>query len=247
MNDIKIIIDKEVEEYDSTARRPYYRMRGKPVTEEQAFEIIRRTDNYFRTLDEEEPLDYVGSMNFDNWLIDKHHYPFGYGWIHVDGTVGGNAITQKYPNEDEFLEEWSEKLRAFPYLDLVIAVTMWNELPNDLWCVDEGEEGWRDFESAEYEEDFLDAIEVGVYVHDGTIEIMNPERARAQYEEYAALYESENRDKYRADYYDEHRIVQVDEDYLQRCLEKNGLDVEVWIKENRKMRHWSNEKERIEK
>lgn len=30
-------------------RRPYYRMRGVPVTREQAFDIIRRTDRFLST------------------------------------------------------------------------------------------------------------------------------------------------------------------------------------------------------
>lgn len=33
--------------YSGLARRPYYRMRGKSVTKEQAFDIIRRTDMFF--------------------------------------------------------------------------------------------------------------------------------------------------------------------------------------------------------
>ena len=45
--EVKVIVDKEVEGFDSDVRRPHYRMRGKPVTPEQAFEIICRTDSFF--------------------------------------------------------------------------------------------------------------------------------------------------------------------------------------------------------
>lgn len=38
----EIIVDEEVKDYKAFARRPYYRMRGKQATEEQAFDIIRR-------------------------------------------------------------------------------------------------------------------------------------------------------------------------------------------------------------
>lgn len=44
--ELSISDDKEVQRYIST-RRPYYRMRGKPISEEQAFEIIRRTERFF--------------------------------------------------------------------------------------------------------------------------------------------------------------------------------------------------------
>lgn len=119
--------------YQGSVRRPYNRMRGKPVTREQAFDIIR-TDNFFAEIDEiHHSGDFVSSVNFDNWLIHKNHYPQGYGRIHADGTVGTNSITQKYPELYEFIGEWFEKLMKFPYLDLVIAVTCWNELPNVLW------------------------------------------------------------------------------------------------------------------
>ena len=87
-------------------RRPYYRMRGVPVTREQAFDIIRRTDRFFDYVSAVcNHKDYIGCMNFDNWLIQKNHYPTGYGWIHADGTIGTNATTQKYPTVREFIED----------------------------------------------------------------------------------------------------------------------------------------------
>ena len=229
--EVKVIVDKEVEGFDSDVRRPYYRMRGKPVTSEQAFEIICRTDSFFWEVRRKNCRSqrYIGSHNFNNWLIECNHYPFGYGWIHTDGTVGGNAITQKYPTAEEFIDEWSENLKAFPYLDLVIAVTEWNEIPDDVWDADDDQR--RDFEAAEYDEEFLDAIMVGIYVHNNTVEIMSPERTREKYKEYAALYEDPNRDKYRSDYYDKHGIVQVDEAYLRRCLESYELDPDETLKE----------------
>ena len=105
-------------------RRPYYRMRGVPVTREQAFDIIRRTDRFFEYVSAVcNHKDYIGCMNFDNWLIQKNHYPTGYGWIHADGTIGANAITQKYPTVREFIEEWYKLLYAFPYLNLIPTAT----------------------------------------------------------------------------------------------------------------------------
>lgn len=129
-----IEIDEGAKKFDAV-RRPYYRMRGKPITEEQAFDIIRRTEvgdhwGIFCGLDEHE--EYVGSLNFNNWVLPRNHYPKGYGWVHTDGTIGGNAITQKYPTVIEFVQEWLVNLMAFPYLDLVIAVTGWDEVPPEV-------------------------------------------------------------------------------------------------------------------
>ena len=63
-------------------RRPYYQMRGRSVSREQAFDIIRRTDNFFNwdmeTIGNRK--EFVRCINFDNWLIMKNHYPKGYGW-----------------------------------------------------------------------------------------------------------------------------------------------------------------------
>ena len=112
-------------------RGPYYRMRGVPVTAEQAFDIIRRTDRFlnFYVSAVRSHEDYIGCVNFENCLIQKNHYPTGYGWIRADGTIGANATTQKYPTVREFIEEWYKLLYAFPYLNLIIAVTGWNEGP----------------------------------------------------------------------------------------------------------------------
>lgn len=118
--------------YDTSIRRPYYRMRGKPVTEEQAFDIICRTDNFFKPI----VPTYVFSRFFRSWdfhnsLIENYNKPYCYGWVHTDGTIGCNASAYGCIEVNAFLTEWLEKLVAFPYLDLVIAVTKWNEIPDD--------------------------------------------------------------------------------------------------------------------
>ena len=215
-----VVVDAEVKNFDSDVRRPYYRMRGKPVDRAQALEIARRTDTFFGSLlwDFRYHPDYIGSIHFNNWLIERNHYPFGYGWIHMDGTVGCNAITRKYPNATAFVNEWSANIAAFPFLDLVIAVTKWNEMPDDVW--EEDHDQCRDFEDKEYDEDFLNAVVVGIYVHDNTVEIMNPARTCQKYLEYDARYGCADRDKYRSEYYDNRGIVQMSEDDFLTCLER---------------------------
>ena len=225
-SEIEIIItDDESVDDINYVRRPYFRMRGVPVTREQAFEIIRRTDNFFhfeidviRYHD-----DFIGGINFDNWLIMKNHYPDGYGWIHADGTVGGNAITQKYPNIKEFILEWVSKLGACPYLDLIIAGTYWNELPSDV-MFDDNERAL--FETAAYDKKFYDAVLLGIYVHDKKIEILNRHDTVAKYKDYNRL-NGNPREKFESEYYMNHKITQVDLPYLKRCIESYGLDADT--------------------
>lgn len=213
-----IIISKD---YDSNTRRPYFRLRGRPVTEEQAFEIIRRIDRFFESNDLIQ--DFVDTCNFPNWLVNANHYPRGCGWVHPDGLIGMNGITGKYPNVTEFVDEWLSKLNAFPYLDLVIAVTDWDEIPSDLWGVSRNKR--RDFELPEYDKDFYKAIETGIWVHDKTIQILTPNEAVEKYKEYDALY-GKDRDRFRSMYYEENNIYEIDDAYLKRCIEANGFKFE---------------------
>lgn len=198
-------------------RRPYYRMRGVPVTREQAFDIIRRTDRFFyfyvsAVCNHE---DYIGCMNFDNCLIQEDHYPTGYGWIHADGTIGANATTQKYPTVREFIEEWYKLLYAFPYLDLIIAVTWWNEGPWDDEMVSE--------------EEFCKEVAVGIYVHDRKLEILNPSDTIAKYTEYNKCYGT-SPEKFEREYYERYKTEQANPEYLRKCIEAYGLDADKMLK-----------------
>lgn len=213
------------EELDiSYVRRPYYRMRGKPVSKEQAFDIIRRTDNFLKYIDEiHKQEEFVGNLNFDNWLIHKNHYPQGYGWIHTDGTVGVNAITQRWPKTEEFICEWFRYLNAFPYLDLIVALTDWNEINPRYYMEDNGYD--IDYEAKEYDENFYDGIAMGIYVHDNKIQILNKEDTVKKYREYDVLYGKE-REKFVPEYYGKNKIEQVNLAYLKKCIESYGLDAE---------------------
>lgn len=228
----EITISQDKDTDVSYVRRPYYRMRGKPVSKEQAFDIIRRTDNFLGWIKEiEKHEDFVGNINFDNWLIHKNHYPRGYGWIHTDGKVGTNAITQKYPTIKEFVCEWLKYMIAFPYLDVVVALTWWNEVhPGNFMIEDDSN---IDYEAEEYDQDFYDAIVMGIYVHNHKLEILNKTDTVKKYKEYDSLYGKE-REKFKSDYYHKNHIEQVDLVYLKKCIESYGLDAdEILSKQNR--------------
>lgn len=215
--------------YSDNVRRPYYRMRGKPVTPEQAFDIIRRTDSFMGDIyDIYEHDDFVRSLNFVNLLFNKNYHPCGAGWIHTDGTVGVNSTTDKYPTVREFIYEWLYKLIAFPYLDLAIAVTCWDEIPPAVhdYGYDEPFRRDRMWEWPGYDADFYKAVVIGIHVHDKTVEILNAKDTVRLYKEYAALY-GKNWEIFPFDYYEKNNIEQADLGYLKRCIESYGFDADA--------------------
>ena len=242
-DDIELFIDEDMDEYDSIARRPYYRLRGKPVSKEQAFEVIRRTDSIFRQFNIELPYnsDYVEIWHINNWWFNRNHYPSDMGWIHSDGTVGGNGITGKYPNFSELLSDMVELIQAFPYLDFVLAITTWDELPEEMFfCNREDWEGddqsYEEFEEKrkfERYDGFYDAIDIGFWVHNNTIEILNHKNAVKKYKEYEKKYSVKNQDYYAAFYNMENGIIPCDENYLKRCIVAYGLDPEETLRNTR--------------
>lgn len=118
--EITVAFDSGLDNFSSHIRRPGYQLRGRPVTPEQASEVIRRTQHRdlcpFPCV--EDPVDdFLDCLHFD-----------GSEWCHPDGQIGTVGITLKYPNAWELVDEWGQLLAAFPFLDLMIL----------LWNVDEG-------------------------------------------------------------------------------------------------------------
>ena len=137
VQDVQVIIDPEAAGIVFDVRRPYFRMRGKPVTEEQAFDIIRRTDNFFywdlygyRL----EGLVTDGFVLNNSWYCPKDHPHIG-GWVRPDGIVGMNGTTMMHPAQEDFLDSVLPLRKAFPYLDFVIAITDWDGCPECVWDI----------------------------------------------------------------------------------------------------------------
>ena len=174
-------IDPAIEQSQLTERKPYYRIRGKSVTEDQAIEIIRRTDWVIDHSEAAGP-DYVFTCGFDNsWLCSKQCETSGFGWAHPDGTIGTNwVITYKYPSiEDVFIDGLSIAL-AFPFVNMIIAITDWNEQPPYAW--EDETDKYEDEKDDNTYPDFAENIEVGIWIHDNEIELLASVRARAKYE-----------------------------------------------------------------
>lgn len=235
---IKLIIDEGMEDYEANTRRPYFRLRGKRVTEEQAFEIIRRTDRLSPWSDEPSCNDHFTTGHFGNNWTRNNLYPSPFGWVHPNGIVGVDGITGKYPDLEEFIDNCFVLIVEFPYLDFVVAVTKWDELPPYEWerkrntDIDE----WKMTKYVEYP-DFLDNLEVGLWVHDGTIEVLSPERAAAVYAEYDKKYSEKDQRIYSTYYYMDFQPDVISDDFVARCYKAYGFDgipeTSEWLRKKR--------------
>lgn len=219
LEQLEILVDPEISGYDTDVRRPYFQMRGKTVTREQAFEIIRRTDRFFDwnvDWQELQKTDYAGSGGHfgNNWIMENF-YPQYRGWCRPDGIIGINDIMGKYPNMDEFIPVWLGYMRAFPWLELVIGITDCNEILYDGW---EGDHGWWNGKPDESKIlDFYERIEIGIWVHEGKLELMSPERTRRIYREYERKYEWKDSSIY--DHYcQDHGFSMISDSYLRRMI-----------------------------
>ena len=252
---VELRLESGTENYEANARRPYYRMRGSPVTPEQAREIIRRTDGLVRELTwwggpelaaERACIEreYLGCINFNQWWLSRNHFPTHYGWSHPDGTVGCNGITQKYPRFREFLVELLRWKRVFPWLDLMIAVTDWDEHPSgfleafNTFLKADTSKTLAQFDEAEekalagYRADDMDtdtfcaSVEIGICTHDNVIEFLAPKQAAARYREYEKRYALPDGKFFTPEYYERSGGLICGEDYLLRCVMDYGIDAQ---------------------
>lgn len=166
-----ITIDPEVAELGWNVRRPYYRLRGKPITPGQK-KLIEDTVDF----DWERP----SHMHLSN---------FSKNFIHENGELYINCITGKYPHIGEYILDGLYLAGNFPFIDLIIAITGWDEVPEEVWeSWDIGFEEHRKLIDDESNWDFMNNIDVGIYVHDGDVEILSPKRTAKVYTEYNEKY-----------------------------------------------------------
>ena len=231
-NDICVRYADDFNGWSSTARRPYFRLRGKSVTKEQAFDIIRRTDRTFEGLVDKNCdyiylQDYVDVYHLQNrWWIDNISPRF-MSWCKPDGTIGYNDIMGKYPDLEEPLVDLFNLLKAFPYLDFVWAITCWDELPLDVWerFRNDKQSAVKSYKSENYE-GFEESIDILFWVHDKKVEILQGQGAINKYCEYNSKY-GQCQESFTASYWEdkwkETGDLPVSLKYLDKCLDVYGL------------------------
>lgn len=211
--------------------RYYYRIRGKRVLPVQAFDIIRRTDSFLRDIDQIYWRDeFVGGELFPSYFFTRRRTPAGFSWAHLDGTVGLNHyLALPFVSMKDILREWSGIAKAFPFLDLVIAITNWDEFSYEAWAREEQAFNYKadsfyEIDGRSYDEVFYEDVKVGLHVCNGEIELLDKETAVKKYKEYAEKYEGKLREKYQANYYQEVTTVHRSPEMLIQAIEEYGLD-----------------------
>lgn len=181
---LEISFDKETMDWESWVQYPYYRIRGKKITEEQAAEIIESIGNpdYDR--------DYYGYEETNKISLIHMNNP-----IKLDGTVGENKTTYKWPDVNEIILDALQLKLRFPYLDFIMAISRWNEIPFEVWENDIREYTYINGKLHEYE-NFSKNLQIGIWVHDNKIEILSEDNAERKYDEYDRLYGDEDLRKY---------------------------------------------------
>lgn len=219
-NPMKMLVDEDFEDdWCPLARRPYYQLRGRPVTPKQAMEILIRTESLWSwEFGGQNTLPCcVASPLFRN---SYYNIPLGWrtGWVHPDGTIGQNDKTgYKYPEIRDMMESLVPVVTAFPYLDFFVGISYRDEQLGGQkdWYPDD----WEDYQK----EGFTSIIECGVWVHDNTIEIVNKEKAKDLYKTYENLYEVPNKAIYESDYHTTQEPLELDWNYFKKALEMVGM------------------------
>ena len=196
MENYIVIIDKDVN-LDCSERRKYCRLRGKPVTRKQGVEINKEVEN---------------SMVY-------YELPM---FVFEDGTVGLNFVTGKYEAAICIVKEMACLLNTFPYLDMMLLITNWDEQPDFIWrffCDCYGPDGeiivseevyqqrlseYNAIRKTEAYEEIYDLrnIDFGVQIQGKIITILNSENAIKVYKEYEKKYEVDDKEIYVSLYFD---------------------------------------------
>lgn len=192
--------------FHTSVRRPGYFLRGAPVSPQLAREIIARSafalQEWFRDHCNENYWDYQNGcpvyescerlsqctpfldfVHFDNWWFEEGHDPMG--WCHFDGTLGGDGITQKYPDMVEYIQDWAPFAAAYPQVELMVLTLRLDErflyyrpgtkyIPRYLCAAD-----------GKLVKKYAD---VGFHIHDGRMTLLGPREAYRLFLDFQARY-----------------------------------------------------------
>ena len=194
-------------------KHPYFRMRGKRVTKEQAFDIISRESvdkrNHFIKR-AENIIEESHALQFTE--IKLHHtsrFDWIRSWIDPDGAVGEtNYCAWKYPDGLRLMEEHMLNAKRYPFLKYVIVYTMHDaRMREDLYDVDGI---FHDIDDTV----FWGGFEYALWVHDGGVERVDRDKAKELYEEYQSEYPCE--EMFMRDDWNKYIKPYLDEEYVLR-------------------------------
>ena len=231
---------------------PHTRIRGKKVTPEQAIEILARTEqffmwhDYYQGLRDIEPeFQRLDVEYFCNRFFTRGIGIGNYGFIHPDGAIGLNTHLDKYATPEVLIDEAKELMKAFPYLDMIIAVATWNYYPPEYWDgtyevtpdMGNGDPGsYLDKNLWDYA-DFENAIECCIHFKEGKIYCAFDELAREMYHNYDVV----NEDRFFDDYNVTNQTVEYGKDVFKKCFAILGKDYEEYNQNYRDAEHIQDE------
>ena len=204
-------------------KHPYFRMRGKRVTKEQAFDIISRESvdkrNHFIKR-AENIIEESHALQFTE--IKLHHtsrFDWIRSWIDPDGAVGEtNYCAWKYPDGLRLMEEHMLNAKRYPFLKYVIVYTMHDAVSREDSYYEDGI--FHDIE----DRIFWGGFEYALWVHDGGVERVDRDKAKELYEEYQSEYPCE--EMFMRDDWNKYIKPYLDEEYVLR-LSKAWKQLEV--------------------
>lgn len=227
---IDVRFDADILNWSGDARYPYYQLRGVPVTPEQAFDLI--------------------CFAHGKWLFfgidwfEPNSGGYGESWVFPSGYVGADAVTGKYPELFELVYDWVVYVEDFPYLDLVVGISDWDEMSPSMWALfhapdedeiepgeirqeldyDEIERRMAELKKSEYYK-FAEAISLGIWVHDGKIEFLSPKKFLPIFNQYNKKYPLPFYGELRSSkFWNDKRPAELTRDYIERVLNKCGKD-----------------------
>ncbi len=139
--------DLDICEKISNVRRPLVLIRGKSISPDQVKQLIIGEEPLFGDYPESEKC-WFDPRSMRGVLKNVFYRP-GYNWLstwaYSDGTIGGNLIhLGKYPELDEFIPMYGDLSERYPFLDMVISYTFFNESCCG-WCNQiEPEKEWKE-------------------------------------------------------------------------------------------------------
>lgn len=226
--------DDALRDWYSAARRPYYRLIGKPVTEAQALEIIARTDRFWTSVvylenDElyrkvEDKFIHIFTPMNAYWFYNL--LPSQHGFVKPNGNVYGDGITDKYPEADELAAELLYLAQVFPFLDFVMAVTIWDEIPHSIWEDENLSLPHEPWEMPTLWKNFHSVIDIAFHVCNGRVKVLSKETGQKLYREYEDNYLDKSDLTFYHGYAHKNRILTCDETYMKKMFDYYNLEGE---------------------
>lgn len=227
---------------DESGDFPYYQLRGKRLSRENALDMIARTalvlwdsEWYVEELERQSKQlarDYKqwrieigkkgyigGGHHFDNYYIENRYAHCSGGYVWPDGRVGRNCVMEKFPRMGETVVELMNWALKFPYLDIILVITKYDFMYEEKYeasCNDE--EDWDDY-LRPYRPITVDDAALCIHVKSGNIHFLKPEDGLQKLAEYNAFYTKEDRRQFATSaYYYHTNDMPFDEEYLVRLL-----------------------------